>query len=178
MAIEVITAPTPRFGDACNLRVFLAGSIDMGSAVDWQSELIERASSFDDKYVTFYNPRRSKVFSGEQSLYNDDFAGQVNWEIDHIDRANIVVFYITAESKAPITMFELGYFMGKTMDDANRESVDQKPRVVVGVEQGFWRRGNIEVMCDRFGVQLYDNLDDVASVLEDQLRDCNKVFFT
>lgn len=179
MSIEVIKAPSPRYGNSDNVRVFLAGSIDMGAATDWQSKLIAHAGcSFDENdNITFYNPRRTGGFSGEQTLEDDDFAAQVNWEIDRIDRANIVVFYITAESWAPITLWELGYFLGKQEALKDIADCNQRQRIVIGVEQGFWRRGNIEVMCDRLGILLVDNLIDVAYALEQQVADVNKIIF-
>jgi hypothetical protein len=173
MAIDVITAPTPRYGS--NVRVFLGGSIDMGAARDWQSEVIQRAYDFENRDITFYNPRRNGVFSGEQSIHNDAFATQVNWEMDRIQKCDIFLMFITAESKAPISLGEFYFALGNFLD--TDIPVADKTRIVVGVEPGFWRRGNIEVMCDRFSVPLLDNLDDVVYALESHIKDVNNNLF-
>jgi hypothetical protein len=150
---EVIYPPLRRKGDALNYSVFLAGTIEMGNSPNWQQAFINRFN--DEDAISFYNPRRSSGFSGEQSLQNDDFVSQVNWEIENIDSADIVIMYITAESKSPISLLEFGYCLGN----------DDIEHFIVACEPGFWRRGNIEVMCNRFGIPLFDDLDDVESVL-------------
>lgn len=81
--------------------VFLAGSIEMGKAEDWQA----RACQFlDSQYVTIYNPRRDNWDSSwEQSLDNEKFTEQVKWELDHLDYAAIKLFYFAPETKSPIS---------------------------------------------------------------------------
>jgi hypothetical protein len=158
MAIEVITAPSPLFGCADNVRVFLAGSIDMGAAPNWQKNLIDAYKRHDEpiRDITFYNPRRPKGFKGKQTLDNVDFVTQVNWELDHINRSDIVLMYLTEESKAPISLLEFGYIYNHS-DDIE---------FVLGVEQGFYRRGNLEVMADRGRLNIFDNLQDCKEALD------------
>lgn len=54
-AIE-IQAPNPVTIDQEYINVFLAGSIEMGKAKEWQKEFIEALS---DKPIRFLNPRRN-----------------------------------------------------------------------------------------------------------------------
>lgn len=162
---EVIFPPTRRRADSDNISVFLAGSIDMGSARNWQQDLIDRFDHHDD--VAFYNPRRAEGFSSDQSLENDVFVEQVNWEIDNIINSGVVVMYITAESKAPISLLEFGFCMAHK----------KIKNVVVGVEPGFWRRGNIEVMCNRFEIPLHEDLDDVETDLRSHIAHLDKKTF-
>lgn len=56
----VVVAPesTNVFG----VKVFLAGAIDMGAAVDWQQQVIEALSDYPG--FTLLNPRCSDVVSG------------------------------------------------------------------------------------------------------------------
>jgi hypothetical protein len=87
--------------------VFLAGSIDMGQAVNWQEIVSDmyRGSSV----VTIYNPRRDDWDSSwEQKLECGYFTEQVNWELDFMDKSDFVFLFISKDSKAPITLLEFG----------------------------------------------------------------------
>lgn len=43
-------------------------------------------------------------------------------------------------------------------------------RLVVGCPPGFWRRGNVEVVCHRHAVPLVAHLDDLIALVRDRLR--------
>jgi hypothetical protein len=175
MAIEVLTPPSYRFADVDNISVFLAGAIDMGSAVDWQSQVIDEAADyFDNTNITFYNPRRPGKFTGEQTIDNPKFAEQVNWELERIDRCDIFFLHLPADSKAPISLMELGYYLGRIHENPARFSGQ---RCVISVEEGYYRRGNIEVILNREGMTLYPDLTDALRSLEEQVNDLHKDTF-
>lgn len=118
--------------------VFLAGSIEMGTATDWQSALVSRLPPD----VVALNPRREAWdASWRQSIDEPRFREQVEWELDGLERADLVAMWFAPETKSPITLLELGLFA-------------RSGKVVVGAPEGFWRRGNIEVVCARYGVPL------------------------
>lgn len=80
-------------------KIFLAGSIEMGIAEDWQTALIKKLRSED---VTIMNPRRDDWDSSwEQSIENKQFHEQVTWELSNIETADLVVFYFAPETKSP-----------------------------------------------------------------------------
>ena len=66
--------------------VFLAGSIEMGSAEDWQKSLGEWLS---EKNYNVFNPRRTDWDSSWiQSYENPQFSQQVKWELNSLDKAD------------------------------------------------------------------------------------------
>ncbi|TVY33136.1 hypothetical protein LSUB1_G007304 [Lachnellula subtilissima] len=81
--------------------------------------------------------------SWQENCSDARFVTQVNWELDGLERADIVVVYFAPEAKAPITLLELGLVLGKGK------------RVVVCCEEGFWKRGNVELLCGRMGGAVY-----------------------
>ncbi|MGL4424391.1 MAG: nucleoside 2-deoxyribosyltransferase domain-containing protein, partial [Gemmataceae bacterium] len=86
--------------------VFLAGSIEMGRAEDWQS-LVEQALA--DLPIVILNPRRDAWdASWEQSIQNPLFREQVEWELAGLERATVVGMYFAPSTQAPITLLELG----------------------------------------------------------------------
>lgn len=100
-----------------------------------------------------YNPRRPDWDSSwKQSITDPQFAQQVNWEMDHIEKSNLAYFYFDPNSKSPITLMELGFVCG-------RRKSGTIPAVVC-CPAGFWRRGNIEIMCARNGIPLYYDFEE------------------
>jgi hypothetical protein len=117
--------------------IFLAGSIDMGRAAPWQAE-VEQALA--DTPALILNPRRDDWdATWPQRADHPQFRAQVEWELEAQERAGLVAMYFAPGSQAPITLLELGLFAGSG-------------RLVVCCPEGFWRKGNVDVVCQRYGV--------------------------
>jgi hypothetical protein len=151
-----IIKPPAKFDGVGDYVVFLAGTIDMGEALDWQKMVEEKLSSFGDE-LTILNPRRDDWDdSWEQSIDNPQFKEQVTWELDGQKAADLIIFVFAIneeeakKAKAPITLLELGMFHNK--------------QAVVCCPQGFYRKGNVDIVCERFGVPVYEDFD---AMLED-----------
>jgi len=130
--------------------IFLAGSIDDGRAEPWQAAVV---SALADLPGTLLNPRRDDWDSSwRQSMEDPRFREQVEWELDGQERADVIAFYFAPGSKAPISLLELGLFA-----PAGGEGRGGEP--VVCCPEGYWRRGNVEVVCARYGVELLASLD-------------------
>lgn len=138
--------------------VFLAGSIEMGTAPDWQSKIASELTS-----ATVLDPRRSDWDSSwRQSVARSGFAGtaqhreavrreidepkfreQVEWELDGLERADVIAMWFVPDTKSPITLLELGLYA-------------RSGKLLVGCPEGFWRKGNIDVVCRKFDVPVLD----------------------
>lgn len=135
--------------------IFLAGSIEMGAAEDWQTKTQER---FKDFPVTFLNPRRDGWDSSwTQEQKNPQFNYQVNWEMDSLDKADIIFMYFSPETKSPISLLELGAY-GST------------GKMIVCCPDGFWRKGNVEIFCSRHDIQVYNDIEDAYGALMTRLH--------
>jgi len=134
--------------------IFLAGSIEMGQARNWQAEFIyklESSLSEENNDIIVYNPRR-EMFRGdlEQNIRNAEFYQQVDWELNHLERASKVVLFFAKGTLSPISLFELGAFSEKA---------------IVACENGYLRRGNVEIICHRYQIPYFDNMDNLISEL-------------
>src|SRR5260370_27949679 len=128
--------------------VFLAGSIEGGLAEPWQAA-VEKALRDED--VLILNPRRDAWDdTWEQSIHHEQFRGQVEWELEAQERANLIAMYFAPATKAPITLLELGLF-------ARHE------KIVVCCPDGYWRKGNVEVVCDRYNIPLVHDLNALCA---------------
>jgi len=136
--------------------VFFAGTIDQGNSADWQSQLANTALFM--KYNIF-NPRRPNWDSSwDNDFENPHFFQQVNWELEAINQADIVIFYFAKDSKSPISLMELGYVVGI------------KKKCICVCYSGFYRRGNIEVLCSKENIPLYY---DLLSMLKNHPKHSN-----
>lgn len=104
--MKVITAPAPLV--IYTPSIFLAGSIEQGTAEKWQAKIIESVKKLD---LTLLNPRRKDWdTSWKESIENPPFKEQVNWELDALELADWIIFYFDKATKSPITLLELGLF--------------------------------------------------------------------
>ncbi|HEX8201169.1 MAG TPA: nucleoside 2-deoxyribosyltransferase domain-containing protein [Isosphaeraceae bacterium] len=144
---RVLKPPAPLDLGAAERGVFLAGSIEMGGAEPWQAD-VERALAGED--VVLLNPRRDRWDAGlEQSIRNPKFRGQVEWELAGLELATVIAMDFAPATRAPITLLELGLSA-------------RSGKLIVGCPAGFWRRGNVEVVCARFDVPLVEDLPSLV----------------
>jgi hypothetical protein len=130
------------------LSVFLGGSIEMGEAENWQETVARNLEKFN---VILLNPRRDDWDSSwVQSIKDPQFNEQVTWELDNQDSADLIVYYFDPKTKAPITLMELGLYA-------------KSNKVFVCCPEGYWRKGNVEMVCDRFEIPLFSTLEELIS---------------
>ncbi len=150
---EIKPLKTTAENSKSNNTIFLAGSIDMGAAINWQERAIQylRANAKRD-YVVF-NPRRDDWDSTwEQSIDNEKFRDQVEWELEHITRADFVVFYFDPNGPAPITLLELGLVATSGQS------------IFVCCPRGYWRKGNVDVVCMTYDIPVFESLEEMLSI--------------
>lgn len=127
---KIITAVEPI--DTSGFKVFLAGAIDMGNAVDWQSVVISLLSKYEDMVI--FNPRRPNFTA-------DTLDEQIHWELEALEIADAIIMWFPRFSKAPISFFETGLYL-------------QSGKIILGAEVGFYRRRNLEITSERYGVEI------------------------
>jgi hypothetical protein len=147
---RVLKPPAPLAFDGPAPSVFLAGSIEMGAAVDWQAQVEQ---SLRDLEVVLLNPRRDEWdASWVQSPTNPPFREQVEWELEGLERATVIAMYFAPGTKSPVTLLELGLFA-------------RSGKLLVCCPGGFWRKGNVEIVCARYAVPLVGDLADLVRLL-------------
>ena len=156
---NIVFPPLMRFKgpNASRATVFLAGTIDMGESADWQTEV---ATQIAGKAEFIYNPRRPEWDSSwTQTIDSVQFNVQASWELTMIERADFVLVNLLPGSKSPVTMAEFGLCCAL------------KPAAtIVCCADGFWRKGNIDIMGERYGVAVYGDLKDAVRDLTRRLE--------
>jgi hypothetical protein len=150
--MKVITAP-----NKIDLKqkpvIFLAGSIEMGKAEDWQSRIADCLKQYQGVLL---NPRREHWDSyWKQTISNKKFKQQVEWEFSGLEKSDCIIMYFSPETKSPISLLELGLF-------------SRSHKIICCCPKKFWRRGNVEFICKKFKIPLLDNLEGLTKILKKQ----------
>lgn len=130
--------------------VFLAGSTSRTSEPDWRETLTKAISHLP---VTVFNPLRADWDSSwREDITFAPFREQVEWELDMLERADVLVVYYGPCTDAPISLLELGLCAGSG-------------KVIVACHREYRKRGNVQILCRRYGIEFMDAVDDVAAAV-------------
>jgi hypothetical protein len=128
--------------------VFLAGSIEMGKATNWQEEV---SFVFDKKKFNVLNPRREDWdASWVQEFTNPQFYQQVDWELRGQEEADFILMYLAPETISPISLLETGLFA-------------DSGKLYVACPKGYARRGNVEILCSKYDIPFYSSIEGAVS---------------
>ena len=157
--MRLIQPPDPLQVEPNEPVVFLAGSIDMGNTTDWQADLIR---SLEDCHCLVLNPRRKNWDSTWPSDASfTPFREQVQWELAAMEKAGLIAFYFSPTSKTPITLLELGL-------------AARSGKAVVCCPSGYWRKGNVDVVCDQYGISVVPTLPDLVNSIRNYCKNSKK----
>jgi hypothetical protein len=127
------------------IKIFFAGSIEMGKAENWQATLTSDLAKFNG---TIFNPRRDDWDSSwVQTIKNKQFRQQVEWELNALEAADVIVFYFDPNTQSPITLMELGLHAGI------KQAVDGPYKtIIVCCPEGYFRKGNVDILCKKYKI--------------------------
>lgn len=154
-----VVYPTDRDLSKHRISIFLAGTTVKTTGPNWRETLISDLSQYPVTIIDPYQPKWDSTWREDMS--DSRFREQVEWELHMQDCANIVAILFHPESQAPISLLELGLCA---------RGGEQKT-VVVGCPEGFWKRGNVQVVCQRFGIPLLDSEDEFRRVVVEKVEE-------
>lgn len=130
--------------------VFLAGSIEMGKAEDWQTHL---ANFFDDNGWNVFNPRRDDWDSSwVQDFENPQFYQQVNWELNALSQSDLIIMYFAPGTQSPISLLEMGLYA-------------DSGKLHIVCPDGFWRKGNVEIVSNYYNIPFSNTIEELLEKL-------------
>lgn len=151
--MKLVTAPE-QIPAGKGKKIFLAGTIEMGESHNWQNDVINHFNKFEYTDISVLNPRRATWNVGwEQSFEAPEFFQQVSWEMDAMDKADIIIMNLLPDSKSPISLLELGL-----MADSRK--------LFVSCPDEFYRKGNVQMLCNRYNIPLYKTIEELLNNLE------------
>lgn len=150
-----IKAPDDYSGQLKLPSVFLAGSIEMGKAEDWQEKM---ARFFESYNMLVLNPRRDDWDSSwSQDIKNKKFREQVEWELEGMEQADAVAMYFSPKTKSPISLLEMGLW-------------SRSDKLIVCCPEGYLRKGNVDVTCEKYDVPQVKSLEELAAMVIKKLN--------
>jgi len=149
-----VVSPQPLPIDDSRPRVFLGGSIDMGGAPDWQAAM---TSALADMDVVILNPRRPD-WNPEWRPEADEpeFRRQVEWELAALESADVIVMYFAPGTQSPISLLEMGLHA-------------RSGKLIVLAPDGFWRKGNVDITAQAYGVKQVQSLPELTAAVREAL---------
>lgn len=75
-----------------------------------------------------------------------------------MENADVIAVFLGKAAKAPIGMMEMGLW-----------ARDRK--VVVCVQKGFWKEGNVRIVCERYGLHICEEVEELAEKALQLLRE-------
>lgn len=157
--INIIT-PDDKIGKY-DFLVFLAGTIEMGTARMWQTMVHDGCNKAykGDKNITFCNPYKKDFNKNvKQTIYDKEFLHQVSWEWEMLNKSDMVIFNFEEDSKSPISLLELGAMAAL------------KKEIIICCPEKFWRYGNVEFIADHYSIDLVHDLDTLIQKLSKRLN--------
>lgn len=141
---QIIKAPSHEPPHAHNKTLFLAGS-----TTDWRPTLI--ASLADQPQLTIYDPVRP---DWDAATWREDvtcapFREQTEWELERQEAADVVVVYFDPGTRAPVSLLEFGL------------CAKEEGKALVVCPEGYWKRGNVQVVCQRYGIGFLEGVGEV-----------------
>ena len=148
--------------------IFLAGSIEQGKAENWQDRLIKDIESLQlpdnlqqnhswRSSLSIYNPRRPDWDPNlPQDAINAKLKEQINWELDHLEKADIICLYLDPNTTSPISLLELGIHI-------------RSGKLVVCCPPGFYRKANVDLTCRKYGVEVSTNYKEFYQKLKEKI---------
>jgi hypothetical protein len=83
-----------------------------------------------------------------------------DWQADLIaalDSADVIVMYLAPGTQSPISLLELGLH-------------GRSGKVVLLCPDGFWRKGNVDITAERYGITRVTAFEDLVSEVRARLK--------
>jgi hypothetical protein len=65
--------------------------------------------------------------------------------------------YFSPETKSPISLLELGLHA-------------ESDRMIVCCPPGFWRKGNVDIVCTRYNIPLFNDMESAINGLRTKIN--------
>lgn len=141
--MKMITPPNEFKGT--KKTIFLAGGIQ--NCEDWQSRF---ASYLEKTSWTLLNPRRPNFPMDDPTAAEK----QIQWEFDHLRKADHIIFWFPKETLCPIVLYELGAWSAHPLSS-----------IMIGIHPDYQRKQDVEIQTKlvRPEVNIFYTLEDLAN---------------
>jgi hypothetical protein len=153
----------------------ITGSIENGKAEEWQAAFKAELEKMRPKHnVGLFNPRRDNWdaswtntpnnFKNKKLVeHNPLLVEQIEWELDHLEKAQLIVMYLQPGTISPISLLELGLFA--------KEVYRSEKQMIVFCPDGFHRKANVDVVCQYYDISMANSMDELIKKTKIRIKD-------
>ena len=123
----------------------LAAAILTSCNANKTKETAEKASTATVDAAT-QTPENQPANSATDSKDNPDFRAQVEWELCALAECDYIILYLDPDTQSPISLLEMGLYA-------------QSGKLFVVCPLGFWRKGNVDIVCEKYGFPQFASLE-------------------
>lgn len=134
------------------ISVFLAGSIEMGVASNWQAKVIKELK---DTHIIVYNPRRDD-WDNSWGPMSKELKDQINWELDNLEKADYIFMYLDPKTKSPISLLEFGMYA-------------KSGKLIVVCDPNFYRYTNVMITAEKYTIPVFRTISNGLEFLKYKL---------
>lgn len=162
--MQVITSPEELNWNPHLHSIFLAGSIEQGSAPNWQKEFIESLQNYEKSdNCVIINPRRKAWDpSWPQNRNFPEFLNQVRWELSALEKVTTIALYLAPGTISSISLLEFGKHTNSG-------------KLIVGCPPSFSRHGNVDITCEFYGIPFCESLERLIELTKDRINNFRKL---
>jgi hypothetical protein len=91
----------------------------------------------------------------EQTIEDIQFNEQVTWELNSLEASQFIIMYFDPKTKSPISLLELGI-----------HACSNPEKLIVLCPEGFWRKGNVDIVCKKYGVKQVKDFDEIFALFK------------
>lgn len=100
--------------------------------------------------IAVFNPRRDDWNNEWNNTKHHPLLNeQINWELDHLEKSDIVVFNFEENTISPITLLELGLF-------------SHSNKIIVRCPENYFRVENVTQVCKRYNILMVNSIEELA----------------
>jgi hypothetical protein len=147
--IHVITPESPPLTIEGKFKsIFLAGTIDDGNSIDWQSNLIDKILETEhsrSEQLIIFNPRRK---NWNKNATDEEKYAQINWEFVNLNKADLIILNFLSDSKSPISLLEMGLF------------ADKKKLIIICPKE-FYRYHNVSYIAQKYNLPFFNTIEEI-----------------
>ncbi len=81
----------------------------------------------------------------------------MEWELNALENADYIIMFFGKDSKSPISLLEMGLYA-------------KSGKLLVICPDGFWRKGNVDITAEKYGVKQFDSIENVLDYLKNILK--------
>lgn len=143
------------------LKIFLSGPIDLNNTFDWHSKFISGVSRLVDpkegdprlnnnKYIILNS--KIDISNPDISLENPEFVSKIQWELQMIDKSDVIFCNFLKKSKSP---FGMNGFMLSAMSN----------KIIVRCLEEYMYYPYIKLITDTYNIPLLGDTSTIIDVL-------------